>query len=46
MILKYGMDPDLGTLIYYDSAKAEYTPFKPYSEKTSELIDKKVKELT
>lgn len=46
MILKYGMDEELGTLIYYDSAKAEYTPFKPYSEKTSELIDQKVKELT
>lgn len=43
MILKYGMDEELWTLIYYDSAKAEYTPFKPYSEKTSELIDQKVK---
>ena len=45
MVRKYGMDEDLGTLVYYDSDKSEYTPFQPFSEKTAEKIDKKVKEL-
>ena len=45
MIMKYGMDEELGTLIYYDRDKEQYLPFKPFSEKTSELIDKKAKEL-
>ncbi len=43
MILKYGMDEDLGTLVYYDADKGDYTPFKPFSEKTSEIIDKKIR---
>lgn len=45
MILKYGMDEELGTLIYFDKDKGDYIPFKPFSEKTSELIDQKVKAL-
>ena len=42
MILKYGMDEELGTLVYYDGDKQDYVPFRPFSEKTSELIDKKI----
>lgn len=45
MILKYGMDEELGTLVYFDREKGDYVPFKPFSEKTSEVIDLKVKEL-
>jgi len=45
MILKYGMDEELGTLVYYDRDKGDYIPFKPFSEKTSEMIDQKVKGL-
>lgn len=45
MITKYGMDPELGTLIRYDKDKSELYPFKPFSEKVAEQIDKKVKEL-
>ncbi len=43
MILKYGMDEELGTLVYFDRDKGDYIPFKPFSEKTSEKIDLKVK---
>ena len=39
------MDEELGTLIYFDKDKGDYVPFKPFSEKTSELIDQKVKAL-
>lgn len=45
MVLKYGMDEELGTLVYYDQDKQDYVPFKPFSEKTSETIDKKISEL-
>jgi cell division protease FtsH len=45
MILKYGMDPDIGTLIWYDAEKAGYTSFQPYSEKLAEQIDTKIKGL-
>jgi len=45
MILKYWMDEELGTLIRYDQSKADYQQFKPMSNKTIELADKKVKEL-
>lgn len=43
MILKYGMDPEIGTLIWYDADKAWYTSFQPYSEKLSQQIDEKIK---
>ena len=43
MLLKYGMDDELWTVVYYDSDKAEYTPFKPYSEDIAMKIDAKVK---
>lgn len=45
MILKYGMDPDIGTLIWHDPDKSGYTSFQPYSEKLAEQIDSKIKGL-
>lgn len=41
MIVKYGMDPDIGTLSYADDSEG-YTAYKPYSEKTAQMIDEKV----
>ncbi len=43
MMTKYGMDEELGTLVYADDR--EYSSYKPFSEKTAELIDHKVKTL-
>lgn len=43
MVTKYGMDEDLGQLVYADDN--EYSAYKPFSEKTAELIDTKVKKL-
>ncbi len=43
MITKYGMDEDIGTISYADSEKNEYNLTKPYSERTAEMIDKKIK---
>lgn len=45
MIMKYWMDEDLGTVLYYDKDKAEWTPFKPFSEQTSQIIDDKMKSI-
>lgn len=46
MVAYYGMNGKVGTLSYYDSSgEQEYTFGKPYSEKTSELIDNEVREL-
>ncbi len=44
MMIKYGMDKDLGPINYTEDANQEYTMVKKYSEKTAELIDAKVKE--
>ncbi len=44
MVTKYGMDEDLWTLVY-DDWSDNYSAYKPFSEKTSELIDDKVKKL-
>jgi len=41
MVSKYGMDQDVGTLAYTDDSEG-YAPYKPYSEKTAELLDKKI----
>ncbi|MFZ9027758.1 MAG: peptidase M41, partial [Crocinitomicaceae bacterium] len=41
----YGMNEKLGNISYYDSKQSEYNFNKPYSEATSELIDKEVKDL-
>ena len=45
MITKYGMDEELGQITYQQKEGAEYSMYKPYSEKTAELIDTKVKHL-
>ena len=43
MIVKYGMDKDLGTVTYLENNKNEYNMFRGYSEKTAQIIDEKVK---
>lgn len=43
MIVKYGMDEELGTVSYVDKNQSDYTMFKVYSEKTAQIIDEKVK---
>lgn len=45
MITKYGMDEELGNITYQQKEDGDYSMYKPYSEKTAELIDQKVKEL-
>jgi len=41
MLTKYGMDKDIGTISYTDDAEG-YIPYKPYSEKTAEMMDQKM----
>jgi cell division protease FtsH len=43
MIVKYGMDKDLGTVAYVENNKNEYSMFRWYSEKTAQIIDEKIK---
>lgn len=43
MIVKYGMDKELGTIAYLENNKNEYSMFRWYSEKTAEIIDEKIK---
>jgi AFG3 family protein len=46
MVTYYGLDKEIGNLSYYDSSgQSEYSFQKPYSEKTSEMIDKQVKNM-
>ncbi len=46
MVAYFGMNKEVGTLSYYDSTgEQEYSFGKPYSEKTSELIDKEVRKM-
>lgn len=43
MVTIYGLNEKVGNLTYYDSSGGqEYNFTKPYSEKTSELIDKEI----
>ncbi|MDT0295419.1 ATP-dependent zinc metalloprotease FtsH [Mesonia ostreae] len=43
MVTIYGLNENVGNLTYYDSSgQSEYNFTKPYSEKTSELIDKEI----
>jgi len=44
MVAKYGMDEEIGPILYRDIDKEDYGFMKPYSEQTAELIDKKIKE--
>jgi ATP-dependent metalloprotease FtsH len=44
MVSVYGLNDKIGNVSYYDSSgQSEYSFQKPYSEKTSELIDNEVK---
>ncbi|WP_417886369.1 ATP-dependent zinc metalloprotease FtsH [Zunongwangia sp.] len=46
MVTIYGLNEKVGNLTYYDSSgQSEYNFTKPYSEKTSELIDKEISNL-
>ncbi|MDP4210410.1 MAG: ATP-dependent zinc metalloprotease FtsH [Bacteroidota bacterium] len=46
MISYFGMSKELGNISFYDSTgQGEYAFTKPYSDKTSELIDKEVAKL-
>ncbi len=44
MVTVYGLNDKIGNLSYYDSSgQNEYSMYKPYSEKTAEIIDQEVK---
>ena len=43
LVVKYGMDKDIGPVCYQDTTEQEYRFAKAYSEKTAELIDQKIK---
>jgi cell division protease FtsH len=46
MVTIYGLNEKVGNLTYYDSSgQSEYSFQKPYSEKTSEVIDKEIKNI-
>ena len=46
MVSMYGLDKEVGNLSFYDSTgQSDYSFSKPYSEKTAELIDKRVSAL-
>lgn len=46
MVTIYGLNENVGNLTFYDSSgQSEYNFTKPYSEKTSELIDKEISNL-
>jgi len=46
MVTIYGLNEKVGNLTYYDSSgQGEYNFTKPYSESTSELIDKEISNL-
>jgi len=44
MVMKYGMDEDLWPMMYFDEDKRDYSLYKPYSEKTAEKLDEKIKQ--
>lgn len=46
MVTIYGLNDKIGNLTYYDSSgQSEYNFTKPYSDKTSELIDEEISKL-
>ena len=46
MVTIYGLNEKVGNLTYYDSSgQSEYNFTKPYSEKTSEVIDKEISKI-
>jgi len=46
MVVYFGLNDKIGNISYYDSTgQQEYTFTKPYSEKTSEIIDQEIRKL-
>ena len=45
MVTIYGMNEQIGNMSFYDSKASDYNFQKPYSEATSEMIDKEVKRI-
>lgn len=45
MVTIYGLNDKVGNITYYDSQGGEPNFTKPYSEKTSELIDKEISQI-
>lgn len=46
MVTVYGLNKEIGNISFYDSSgSSDYNFTKPYSEKTSELIDQEVKKI-
>ncbi len=45
MVSYFGMSEEVGNVSFFDSSQSSYGFTKPYSEKTSELIDKEVKRI-
>jgi AFG3 family protein len=45
MVTIYGMNDEIGNMSFYDSKASDYNFQKPYSEATSERIDKEVKRI-
>ncbi len=45
MVTVYGMNKEIGNMSFYDSKQSDYTFNKPYSEATSEKIDREVKKI-
>jgi AFG3 family protein len=45
MVTIYGMNKEIGHISFFDSKQSEYAFNKPYSEATSEKIDKEVKKI-
>jgi len=45
MVVYYGMSDKLSNISYYDSTQSDYSFTKPYSDKTSEIIDNEIKSI-
>jgi len=45
MVVYYGMSDKLSNISYYDSTQSDYSFTKPYSDKTSEIIDNEIKNI-
>lgn len=46
MVVYFGLNKKIGNISYYDSSgQSEYSFHKPYSEKTSEVIDQEIRQI-
>ncbi|MCQ2351603.1 MAG: ATP-dependent zinc metalloprotease FtsH [Paludibacteraceae bacterium] len=45
MVVYYGMSEKLKNISYFDSTQSDYSFTKPYSDKTSEIIDSEIKKI-